>query len=401
MTILNLWNPTDAGIARTTQASLASDVDAIDLADSRDVRLDLVRGLAIWFIFLDHVPHNAVNWITPRNYGFSGAADLFLLVSGYVATMVYAKMVVERGFVVAATRIFKRVWQLYAAYVVLLVIYSAVIGYVATGYAAPDIISEFNVVSLVDHPIQTLGHGLLLQSRALNLDILQLYIVLMALFPPVLWALLRQPALTLIGSFVLYVAAHQFGWNMRSFPEGSWNFNPFCWQLVFVSGGWLALGGARQIRPVLNWPALRYLGIAYLCFALVMTLAGHIPQLAELFPTWLFDEFNPRDKTNLSPYRVLHFVIVAFFMTRLVSKHWSGLDWPILAPAIKCGQRSLAVFCVGVFLSFAAHLVLITSSDTILMQDFVSAAGIAIMTVVAYTIAWSREQDRSLAMHYR
>ena len=342
-----------------------------------------------------------MNWITLRNYGFSGAGDLFICVSGYVAAIVYAKMIVERGFVVGATRIFRRVWQLYAAYVVLLVIYSAVIGYVATRYAAPDIISEFNVVSLVDHPIQTLAHGLLLQSKALNLDILQLYIMLMALFPPVLWALLRRPALTMIGSFVLYVAAHQYGWNMPSFPDGSWNFNPFCWQLLFVAGAWLALGGARHIRPVFNSPVLPYFGIAYLGFALAMTLAGRIPEVGAMLPPWLVDAFNPHDKTNLAPHRVLHFIMVAFFATRIVSKHWSGLDWRILEPVIKCGQQSLAVFCVGVFLSFAGHLVLITSSDTILMQVFVSVAGIAIMTLVAYTISWSKEQDRSLSMSAR
>ena len=37
----------------------------------RDLRLDLFRGLALWLIFLDHIPANIVNWITIRNYGFS------------------------------------------------------------------------------------------------------------------------------------------------------------------------------------------------------------------------------------------------------------------------------------------------------------------------------------------
>jgi hypothetical protein len=401
MTILNLWNPLHTGIPVASRVSAAAEIPSVAPAESRDLRLDLVRGLAIWCIFLDHIPQNAVNWITLRNYGFSGAADLFVFVSGYVAAMVYAKIIAERGFVVGMTRIFKRVWQLYAAYVVLLVIYIAVIGYVATRYAAPDIINEFNVVSLVDHPIQTLGHGLLLQSKALNLDILQLYIMLMALFAPVLWALLRKPALTMIGSFVFYIAARQNGWNMPSFPDGSWNFNPFCWQLLFVSGAWLALGGAKQIRSVFDSPVLLYFGIAYLGFALAMTLAGHFPPFGEMFPGWLFDAFNPREKTNLAPYRVLHFIIVALFLTRIVSKHWSGLDWPIFKPVITCGQQSLATFCVGVFLSFAAHLILITSSDTILMQVFVSAAGIAVMTLVAYAISWSKEQDLSLSMPTR
>src|SRR3954463_12323199 len=124
MTSLNLFAPTHTGIAGATRTSACAEVDRIALPECRDKRLDLVRGLAIWFIFLDHIPNNAVNWITLRNYGFSGAADLFVFVSGYVAAVVYAKMMLERGFVIGATRIFKRVRQLYAAYVVLLVIYS-------------------------------------------------------------------------------------------------------------------------------------------------------------------------------------------------------------------------------------------------------------------------------------
>ena len=41
----------------------------------RDLRLDLFRGLANWAIFLDHIPNNAVAWLTTRNHGFSDAAD--------------------------------------------------------------------------------------------------------------------------------------------------------------------------------------------------------------------------------------------------------------------------------------------------------------------------------------
>ena len=48
----------------------------------RDYRLDLLRGFANWAIYLDHIPNNAVNWLTQRNYGFSDAADLFVFISG-------------------------------------------------------------------------------------------------------------------------------------------------------------------------------------------------------------------------------------------------------------------------------------------------------------------------------
>src|SRR5438105_6129096 len=147
-------------------------------ACDRDLRLDFARGIAIWFLFLDHIPHNAVSLLTIRNFGFSGATDLFVFATGYAVAVFYGKMMLERGFVVAATRIFKRVWQLYAAYVVLFVVYVDLIGYVAAQTAAPEIIGEFNVTGFIDHPIRTLIHGLLLQATPLNLDALQLFIAL-------------------------------------------------------------------------------------------------------------------------------------------------------------------------------------------------------------------------------
>ena len=66
----------------------------------RDYRLDLLRGFANWAIYLDHIPNNAVNWVTQRNYGFSDAADLFVFISGYTASFVYARIMLERGFII-------------------------------------------------------------------------------------------------------------------------------------------------------------------------------------------------------------------------------------------------------------------------------------------------------------
>jgi hypothetical protein len=370
------------------------DIKATLAVHGRDLRLDLFRGFANWFIFLDHIPHNVVNWVTIRNYGFSGAADLFVFVFGYAASIVYAQMMLERGFIVGATRLFKRAWQLYAAYIVLFVIYVVTITNVAAQYAVPDLIYEFNVAGLIDHPIRTLAHGLLLQSRALNLDVLQLYIILMAFFPPVLWIMLRAPDLMLAGSAALYFAARAFEWNLPSFPDGSWLFNPFCWQLLFIFGAWLALGGVEKCRPVLRLRVLRHFGIAYLVFALVMKMAGQFPEYGKILPSWLLDAFIPVDKTNLAPYRILHFVLIALLVTRFASKDWRGLKWPIFRPVIKCGEQSLAVFCVGVFLSFAGHIALITGSGSLLAQVFVSASGIAGMTLVAYYISWSKRQDQ-------
>jgi hypothetical protein len=361
--------------------------------NDHDIRLNLFLGIANWSIFLDHIPNNVVNWITARNYGFSGAADLFIFISGYTASTVYTKIMLERGSMVGATRIFKRVWQLYAAYIVLFTTYIVSIGYVAGQYSAPDLINEFNVGGLIDHPIRILAHALFLQSKALNLDVLQLYTILMLFFPPVLWTMVRKPGLTMAASVALYFGAREFGWNLSSYPEGDWYFNPFCWQLLFVFGAWAALHRAQDTHPFLKSAIALDLAIAYLIFAFVMTMAGRFPAFGHLFPASLFDTFNPNDKENLAPYRVLHFAVAVFVVTRFVSKDWQGLKWPIFDPLVKCGEQSLPVFCAAVFLSFIGHFTLMISSGSVMTQILVSATGIAIMTLVAYYISWSKEQD--------
>src|SRR5258705_5030637 len=362
----------------------------------RDLRLDLFRGVANWAIFLDHIPDNVVNWITTRNYGFSDAADLFVFISGYTASFVYARMMIERGFVVGATRLTKRVWQLYVAHVILFVIYIVSIGYVAQRFSDPEIINEFNVAGLVDNPIETLRQGLLLKSRPVTLDVLPLYIVLMGLFPPVLWLMLRQPNLTMLASIALWLVARQLGWNLPAYPAGAWYFNPYCWQVLFVFGSWCALGGARRSISIINAPATLYFCIAYLILALVMTMAGKVPAFGALFPHWVYDTFHSNDKTNSAPYRFLHFVVIVIVVIRFTPKDWPALAWKVFDPVIVCGQQSLAVFCVGVFLSFVGHFELSMSSGSLFAQIFVSVTGIAMMTIVAYYISWSKRQDKPL-----
>src|SRR5437762_1829286 len=363
-----------------------------------DLRLCLLLGIAAWFLFLDHIPHNAVGLLTMRNFGFSGAIDLFVFVGGYTAAILYGKMMLERGFVVSATRIFKRLWQLYAAYIVLFVIYIDLIGYVARRSRASELIGDFNVTGIVDHTIRTLIHGLLLQAKPLNLEVLQLFIVLMAIFPLVLFGMARRPNVTMAGSVALYFAARRFDWNLSSFPDGRWHLNPFCWQLLFVLGAWLALSGATQMRAIHKLQEIAVLRAAawlYLLFALAVTMAGKFPH-AGIVPELLRDALLP-NKENLAPHRVLHFLALAFLFTHLVPRDWSGFRWHTLQPVIKCGQEWLAVFCAGVFLSFAGHLVLITGPDSLAMHVLVSFVGISIMTGVAYYVSWSKRQDHKPA----
>ncbi|WGD56506.1 OpgC domain-containing protein [Bradyrhizobium sp. CB1650] len=369
-------------------------------AFQHDARLYLTLGIANWSIFIDHIPNNVANLLTLRNFGFSGAADLFVFVVGYGVAIIHGKMAVERGYVVAATRIFRRVWRLYAAYVVLFVIYIDAIAYVASQSMAPEIIHEYNISGILEHPLRILVRGLVLQEEPLNLDLLQLMIPLMAFFPFALWGLLRRPNLTLAASVAFYVAARWFDWSFHLYPDQEWTFNPFCWQMLMVLGGWFAVtGAAGRALHGLTW--LRVLAGAYLVFAMAVTLMRHSPALAAYLPDVVLNSITPTDKENLAPYRVVHFLALAFLATHMVPADHPALQWKSLQMVIRCGEEWLAVFCAGVFLSFAGHLILITGPNLVLMQIAVSLAGFAAMTAVAYYIAWSKWQDLPAALRQR
>ena len=125
----------------------------------------------------------------------------------------------ERGFVIGGTRLIKRAWQIYVAHVILFVMYIAEIGYLAQRYNDPNLENEFNVAGFMANPAETLYQGLILAFKPVNMDVLPLYILLMVVFPPVLWAMLRRPNLTLAASFLLYLAARHFGWNLAAYPD--------------------------------------------------------------------------------------------------------------------------------------------------------------------------------------
>src|SRR5258707_4562398 len=102
----------DAGAAVARDAAPVTSAPAITLpaTGERELRLDLFRGLALWLIFIDHLPPNILTWFTIRNYGFSDATEIFIFISGYTAAFVYGRAMLQVGVVVATARILRRGW---------------------------------------------------------------------------------------------------------------------------------------------------------------------------------------------------------------------------------------------------------------------------------------------------
>ena len=367
-------------------SATVSSVPAV--AGERDLRLDLFRGVALWLIFLDHIPQNIVNWFTIRNYGFSDATEIFIFISGYTAAFVYGRAMRERGFLVSGARILRRAWQIYVAHIFLFTIFMAEIAYVAATFDNPLYAEEMNILDFLKQPDVTIFQALVLKFKPVNMDVLPLYIVLLLLFPPILALLLWQPAIAVAGSAILYVLTWNFDWNLPAYPNGVWFFNPFAWQLLFVFGAWCALGGAQRLTGLLRSPVTLCAAIGYLIFAFAITMTWYFEPLGRFVPGWLSEWMYPIDKTNLDVLRFAHFLALAAITVRFVPRDWPLLKSPIMQPAIRCGQHSLEIFCLGVFLAFAGQFVIGEWSGGWLVQVAISLTGILIMIATANLISW-------------
>ena len=366
---------------------MAENKISLSQAVQRDLRLDFFRGLGLWMIFLDHIPDDVVAWLTLRNYGFSDAAEFFVFISGYLVGFIYAPIVQAGNFVAAIKRLVMRAWQMYVAHILLFLLFTAQIARAARKFDNPMYKDEFNIANFLAHPDELIWQALTLRYKPVDLDVLPLYIALVLASPLILWGLMRRPNLTLACSVVLYVLARIFDWNFASYPPGThWYFNPFAWQLLFVFAAWCGAGGAARIWSIIQSRAALVISVAWVLFALLIVMTWHSAFLESLVPKWMIKAIYPIDKTDLDMLRFTHFLALAVLVSRYMSRDWRPLTSNWLRPLILCGQHSLPIFCLGVFLSFGVHYLLVQFPGGVWRQIVLSVAGMAIMTAMAWLL---------------
>jgi hypothetical protein len=364
-------------------------------AGERELRLDLFRGLALWLIFIDHLSPDLLSWFTIRSYGFSDAAEIFIFISGYTAAMVYGRSMFESGFVVATARIMRRVWQIYLAHVFLFTVLLAEIYFLATRVESTFYPEEMGVVEFFKQPGEALVQALLLRFRPLNMDVLPLYIVLMFFLPLILWLMKWKTDIALALSVALYAISWQFDLHLTAYPNGFWSFNPFAWQLLFVTGVWCSLGGARRVSRIIASPVTLWISIAYVFAAFCLTLTWYFPQLEHVLPRRIEQWIYPISKPDLDVLRFAHFLALAQITVYFVPSGWPGLKSPWLRPLVLCGQHSLEIFCFGVFLAFAGYFLLTELSAGIALHFLVAGIGVTMLSAAAWLASWHKFSNRS------
>jgi hypothetical protein len=359
----------------------------------RDLRLDLFRGLSLFFIFIDHVPDNVLSYLTLQSFSFCDAAEVFIFIAGYAAATVYGKALQRQGSIIATAQIYRRVWQLYVSHIFLFVIFAALVFYATLNVQHQNYNEDLGIDNFVDEPNIAIVKTLLLQYQPKYLDILPLYVVLLGIFPLVLLLLRRHLALPVMISGVIYLLTLHFGWQPHSYPDDeAWYFNPLAWQFLFVIGA--TAGYAPYSRQVLTMPSawLAKLAIGITVAVAIIRTSWTIHGAYETFPGLLLQSLLPLvDKANLAPLRLVSFLALAITAGHLMRRDNRLLHTPVARLIIRCGQHSLQVFCLGVLLAVLGEILLTSVRDDIVMQIAISVAGIVLMIAISGLLTWYKE----------
>jgi hypothetical protein len=358
----------------------------------RDLRLDFFRGVALFCIFIDHLPENVLAGFTLRSAGLSDAAEIFILISGYAAGMVYGGASERQGLLRASARIYHRVWQLYVAHAFLFMLFLATVAHSASRLNRALFAEELRAADFLKEPDVAVVKALTLQFQPAFMDILPLYIVLLAALPLVLAGFRRWPVAVLAASGLLWLSAQVFesvALPAYPGPDHTWFFNPFAWQALFFLSAWLGWHGRRGLPSWIHGRGVLYLAVAFTLGTFLIRTTWTLHYFTEAVPALFAREIWPLvSKSDLGLLRLLNVLALALLVARLVKPQASYLAGSMARPFVLCGRHSLHVFCLGVLLAVIGRLVVNEYLGGVIMRIAVAVIGIAIMIGMASLMEW-------------
>ncbi|MBH0239399.1 OpgC family protein [Methylobrevis albus] len=363
---------------------------------ARDHRIDFFRGLALASIFINHMPGNAFERLTHKNFGITDSAEIFVLLAGVAAAFAYLPGIAAGQYGAAVWRALQRAVTLYLAHLSNTAVGLGLFAAGALWLGTAPLLNELNLPLLFSDTARTLVGIPLMTHQIGYFNILPLYVTLLLMLPAILALVTIGPRVALAASLAVYALSHASGLNVPTFPaEGSWYFNPLAWQLIFTIGiliGWrlrAGLGGVPYVAP-LFWLAAAYL---VACFSYTwFNLWGLLPDLP------LPATFVGNDKTYVAIARLAHVLALVYVVGHSPLMPWLSARLTPRNPLVLIGRHALPVFWTGTLLSVAGLIVryaVLDQDGTLPMPEMppllwldtvLVAAGLAIQVALAHAL---------------
>jgi hypothetical protein len=354
----------------------------------RDLRLDYMRGIALLMIFVDHVSGNRFAALTLQSIGFADAAEVFVFIAGLAGVYAYRKTFLNSGFAAGSLAVLRRIRRLYLAHlgmVLGILAFAAVAVAAGTGF---DIVLKLGLQPLLDDPVQAALRIPVLGYLPHYLDILPLYVVLLATLPFIIMGFRLHTLLPLGVAAAVHMMASATGTNAPDFGMSQgWFINPLSWALLFTAGATiaeLAARGAFRRLPKALIVAGTVASAAYVGFAFLHEAPWRVFPALEPFAAFGF--VLTTDKAYLSWHRLLDILAKVWLVAVLIPPTASFMRSGLGGAISRAGRNSLPIFIAGTFLSMLGSVILFESAGHALAHIGVTFGGVASLLALAWAI---------------
>lgn len=369
---------------------------------ARDLRIDFFRGLALVMIFVNHIPGNPLSILTHRAWGFSDSAETFVLLAGIASALAYSRFFDRDSAGAGVAAIASRIWSLYVTHLMLFLVVAAlcVLGSERLGDASYLETLGFDV--FLQAPAGFIVNVLTLTFLPGYLDILPLYVVLLALTPALFLLARRHWALPLLASLALYAAAQALPLNLPNTRTArEWFFNPFAWQLLFAIG--FSIGRGLLIAPDRRFAVPPRIRTAITAFAILFSVTAFL--IVAPWREWPGFEnvflVNPASlstisKNDLHPVRLIDILTKFWLVVVFIDAGARWLRSDLARVVAQMGRHSLEVFAFSTILSVAGGIALTAYGFAPWLVAATNGLGIVAMALLGIYIEWRR---RAISAH--
>lgn len=344
----------------------------------RDLRVDLLRGMAILFVVVDHLGLTSLFHLGSQEaIGIVSGAELFVVLAGIILGIV-SRPRMAVGMFEAVDRGWSRAGKLYlwALLVPLAVFGLSKLRWLdttaVTTFSAPpdgpasasspasthDLFAGLD--GLLEYPADpsVVPRLLGLQFGPWQFNILGLYVILLLVSPFVLHALHRgRTPWVLAASIGCYVLGQVTGWKVLPFQSDD-SFPLLAWQLIFVLGLTCGFFWRELVSFLTKGWGRALLLVAVLAAAGFMLLSWNNPFLSNVYDarlslvppqtfTTMYAEWF--DRTALRPGRLLNVVVLVAAAFAVLTWLWRPINAVLGWLLIPLGRATLYVFIVHVF----------------------------------------------------
>lgn len=356
---------------------------------TRSLEVDFFRGIVLLIIAVDHITGSVLSRFTLHQYAFCDSAEVFVFLGGYASAAAYTALATRRSIKAARRRFFRRSWEIYRAY-----LFTAFLMLIGGGVMMAlkidtPMLQYTEWPNFLARPLGLIGEIVTLRQQPYLSAVLPMYAVFALAVPVVVPLAQKKPVIAIFASLLVWLAAAPLARALPGTYAEAWSFNPFAWQLMFVTGM------LARLQPISEgFHASRIArGLTAVAIAVALVFAFYK----------LFFEMQPPPgfmKQNLATLRIVSFAAIAWIVARAVYAGWIGRLARKLPGIVTIGQQGLVCFIAGACVSLVLDSAL-RAMGVLGLGRYPShwilgliADGIAIVTLLALARFWA---DRKAA----